>query len=41
MAKHLPQDRLRKHLLEGHGHISIFVGRGESMLDELLRLAKA
>ena len=40
-AEHLPQEKLRKYLIEGQGHISIFIGREESMIDELLAIAKA
>jgi len=39
-AKHLPQEKLRKYLIEGQGHISIFIGREDSMIDELLAIAK-
>lgn len=35
-ATHLPQDKVVTHLLEGEGHISIFLGRAEAMIDELL-----
>lgn len=41
LAKHLPQEKLRKHLIQGEGHISIFVGRQSIMIDELLAVAKA
>lgn len=40
LAEHLPQDKLRKHLLQGQGHISIFVGRSDAIIDELLEVAK-
>jgi pimeloyl-ACP methyl ester carboxylesterase len=36
LAEHLPQDKVKKHLMEGQGHISIFLGQIEKMLDELL-----
>lgn len=35
-ATHLPQDKLVAHLLEGEGHISIFLGRADEMIEELL-----
>ena len=37
LVEHLPQDKLKKHLIQGQGHISIFLGREESMMDELLQ----
>jgi pimeloyl-ACP methyl ester carboxylesterase len=37
-AKYLPQEKLRNHLIQGQGHISIFLGREESMLDQLLEM---
>jgi pimeloyl-ACP methyl ester carboxylesterase len=40
LAEHLPKDKLEKHLVPGEGHISIFVGLGEKMIDELLGFAK-
>lgn len=36
LANHLPQDKVRPHLLQGEGHISIFLGRMDEMLDGLL-----
>ena len=36
IAKHLPQDKLVQHLLQGEGHISIFLGKADNMLEELL-----
>jgi pimeloyl-ACP methyl ester carboxylesterase len=36
LAAHLPQEKLRKNLIQGQGHISIFVGQSESILDELI-----
>ena len=36
IAKQLPSEMLQEHLIEGEGHISIFLGRVEKMLDELL-----
>lgn len=36
LAAHLPQGHVRVHLLQGEGHMSIFVGRMEEMLDEVL-----
>lgn len=35
-ATHLPQDRLVLHLLDGEGHMSIFLGRANEMIEELL-----
>lgn len=35
-ATHLPQDRLVTHLLDGEGHMSIFLGRADEMIEELL-----
>ncbi|KAK5126155.1 hypothetical protein LTR85_011511 [Meristemomyces frigidus] len=39
LAKHLPQQHLRKHFFNGEGHISIFLGQLDNMLDELLQVA--
>jgi pimeloyl-ACP methyl ester carboxylesterase len=36
LAEHLPQEKLVKHLQPGQGHISIFLGQADSMVDELL-----
>lgn len=36
LASHLPQDKVKPHLLEGEGHISIFLGLMDEMLDELI-----
>lgn len=41
LAKHLPQEKLRNHLMQGQGHISIFLGQMENMIDELLAIAKS
>lgn len=41
LAEHLPQERLQWKFLEGEGHISIFIGREQEMVDELLAAAKA
>jgi len=41
LAKHLPQQHLRKYLLQGEGHISIFLGNVEKMVGELLEITKA
>lgn len=38
LADHLPQDKVKAHLLEGHGHISIFDGL-DKVIDELLAAA--
>lgn len=40
LGDHLPQKVLRKHLVQGEGHLSIFLGNAEKMLDELLEMAK-
>ena len=40
LAAHLPQGNLRKHLMQGQGHISIFLGQMDDMLDELLEISK-
>ncbi|KAK4958146.1 hypothetical protein LTR10_004571 [Elasticomyces elasticus] len=40
LASHLPRERLTEHLLDGEGHISIFIGREEAMVDELLGVAR-
>jgi pimeloyl-ACP methyl ester carboxylesterase len=40
LAKHLPQEKLRKHLIQGQGHVSIFLGREDSIIDELLAILK-
>jgi len=40
LAKHLPQEHLKNHLIEGQGHISIFIGNEGKMIDELLAIAK-
>lgn len=40
LAKHLPQDSVRKHLLEGQGHVSIFVDYVDTMIDELVEAGK-
>ncbi|EED12615.1 valacyclovir hydrolase, putative [Talaromyces stipitatus ATCC 10500] len=38
LAEHLPQDKVKAHLLEGHGHISIFEGI-DRIIDELIAVA--
>jgi pimeloyl-ACP methyl ester carboxylesterase len=38
LAKHLPQENIRVHLQPGHGHISIFLGQLDNIIDELLEL---
>jgi pimeloyl-ACP methyl ester carboxylesterase len=40
LAKHLPQEKLRKHLIQGQGHVSIFLGRQDGIIDELLDILK-
>jgi pimeloyl-ACP methyl ester carboxylesterase len=39
LAKHLPQEKLRKHLLPGEGHISLLVGKSDDQIAELLKEA--
>ncbi|KAF8857505.1 putative valacyclovir hydrolase [Acephala macrosclerotiorum] len=39
LAEHLPQDKLRKHLISGEGHMSIFIGQRDHMIDELVEIA--
>jgi pimeloyl-ACP methyl ester carboxylesterase len=41
LAEHLPQEKLRKHLIPGQGHISIFIGQSDGIIDELLEAARA
>lgn len=38
LAEHLPQENLRKRLIHGHGHISIFSGQSGCIIDELLEM---
>lgn len=40
LANHLPQDKLKKHLISGEGHISIFLGQRDHMIDQLLEMTK-
>ena len=40
LAEHLPQEKLTKHLLQGEGHLSIFLNYKDKMIDELLAVAK-
>jgi pimeloyl-ACP methyl ester carboxylesterase len=40
LAKHLPQEKLRVHLQQGDGHISIFLGQVDNIIDELKEIAK-
>lgn len=39
LSEHLPQDKVKAHLLEGHGHFSIFDGI-DGIIDELKAVAK-
>jgi len=39
LAEHLPKEGLRAELIEGEGHISIFIGREREMVRELLQMA--
>lgn len=41
LAEHLPQEKLKKHLIQGQGHISIFVGQCDGIIGDLLEIAKA
>lgn len=38
LAKRIPKQFLTEHLEDGEGHISIFMGRVEGMMDELLSI---
>lgn len=40
-ASHLPKDKVVPHLLDGEGHISIFLGRAEEMVGELVATIKS
>jgi pimeloyl-ACP methyl ester carboxylesterase len=40
LAKHLPVEKLRKHLLEDQGHLSIVLEKKDAMIDELLAVTK-
>jgi len=40
LAKHLPQDKVVKHLTKGEGHVSIFLSFRDKMIDELLAIEK-
>ena len=40
LGENIPKQHLTKHLEEGQGHISIFLGRLDGMLDELLSVSK-
>lgn len=40
LAEHLPQEKVGKHLMQGEGHISIFLGQVDSIIDEILTVAK-
>lgn len=35
LASRIPEKFLKKHLYDGEGHISIFLGKVEQMLDEI------
>lgn len=37
IAEHLPQEKLTTHLMQGQGHISIFIGQSETIIDELMQ----
>lgn len=39
LAEHLPKEQLKVNLIEGEGHISVFVGREEEMMRQLLEAA--
>ena len=36
IVEHLPKDKVQAHMLQGHGHISIFLEKVYEMLEELL-----
>ena len=36
LAKHLPKEHLREHLIENEGHVSL-VAKGDELLDELIK----
>jgi pimeloyl-ACP methyl ester carboxylesterase len=38
--KMVPQEKHRKQLIQGQGHVSIFLGREDSIIDELLAILK-
>lgn len=40
LADRLPK-KLRKHLIQGQGHLSIFLGYRDDMIDELLEITKS
>lgn len=39
LSKNLPQEKVKLHLMQGQGHISLFLGQKDSMIDELLEMA--
>lgn len=41
LAEHLPQDMVKRYLVAGEGHLSIFTTQKNGMLDELLAIAKS
>lgn len=41
LAEHLPKEKLSVNLLEGEGHVSIFLGRVDKILDELMAVRKS
>lgn len=38
ISAHLPQEKLTTHLMQGQGHISIFLGQTETIVDELMQV---
>lgn len=36
LAKHLPQEKMQKHLIEEEGHLSIFIGKVDDIMEELM-----
>lgn len=40
LADHIPKEHLTKHLIEGEGHISIWLDNLDSMLKELLEVVR-
>ena len=40
LAEHIPQEHVKKHLYEGEGHISIWLGYLDTMMKELLEVVE-
>jgi len=41
LANTLPQGLVRKHLLQGEGHLSLFSGQKDTMVDQLVEIMKS